>query len=443
MGLYDLELDNLRQRRARAAALRGMANEPLPNVHGAGGRILAPVSWTERLAKLAQTGVANYQDKKTSKAEKDLEARRQADTAAWLAELSASQQPDELAPIQPTATPMPSGDAGEDATRVSNVLQGVDTYNAAAGEDATRQRDKMRAMALRGTEMGGVPAAVGANMLQREFLPPVAEPFTLGAGDIRFSGSGKELARGGEKERPEDRLLVDIVDETEPKGYRTIKRSEWTGQPQYHRPQAVSNVNLPPEESSEAKKVGEGFGDLFNDIQKGGMAATSKLTKLDRMDQLLARAGKTGKFTGTLADIKSIGSTFGIDMGDATDAQLGFRALAGAMALELRNPSGGAGMPGALSDKDREFLLAMTPGLEQTPGGNKIIIDTARALAKRDREVAQFARDYRKKHGRIDEDFQTELQVWADANPLFPDVAETAAGPTDETAAARAARMGL
>jgi hypothetical protein len=97
--------------------------------------------------------------------------------------------------------------------------------------------------------------------------------------------------------------------------------------------------------------------------------------------------------------------------------------LSNEMALELRNPSGGAGMPGAMSDQDRAFLANMTPGLGKTPGGNKLIIETARKIAKRDQEVAKMARAYRNKKGHFDYGFFDELQDYADKNPLFKDVA--------------------
>jgi hypothetical protein len=89
------------------------------------------------------------------------------------------------------------------------------------------------------------------------------------------------------------------------------------------------------------------------------------------------------------------------------------------MALQLRNPSGGAGMPGALSDADRVYLQSMTPGLTKTPEGRKLISETMITLAKRDQDVAKLARDYRKKNGGFDEGFYNELATWSAANPLF------------------------
>jgi hypothetical protein len=78
-------------------------------------------------------------------------------------------------------------------------------------------------------------------------------------------------------------------------------------------------------------------------------------------------------------------------------------------------------MPGAMSDKDREFLVNMMPGISRTPGGNKLLVETMKKLAQRDVEVAQLARDYRNRRGKLDEGFYNELRQFSEANPLFQD----------------------
>ncbi|MBN9321363.1 MAG: hypothetical protein J0H24_04510, partial [Delftia acidovorans] len=93
--------------------------------------------------------------------------------------------------------------------------------------------------------------------------------------------------------------------------------------------------------------------------------------------------------------------------------------LSGEIALELRNPSGGAGMPGAMSDADRQFLQNMVPGLQTTPQGRTLMLDTAKRLAQRDIDVARLAREYRRRNGQIDEGFYEELARFSEANPLF------------------------
>lgn len=172
------------------------------------------------------------------------------------------------------------------------------------------------------------------------------------------------------------------------------------------------------EEKAEAKKVGEGMGEMYVGLQKSGADAPAKLGKLDRMEQLMDGVN-TGKLTPAITQVTAIAKSLGFDIDPKLGPKQALEALANEVALELRNPSGGAGMPGALSDKDREFLVSMAPGLAKTQEGNRLIIQTARALAKREQEVSKLARDYRKKNGQLDEGFFDDLADFSAAHPLF------------------------
>jgi hypothetical protein len=94
-------------------------------------------------------------------------------------------------------------------------------------------------------------------------------------------------------------------------------------------------------------------------------------------------------------------------------------ALARELALTLRATGQGSGMPGALSDADREFLVSMSPNLAQTAAGRKKVIDSHVALAQREADVAQFARNYENKYGRLDNGFFTQLSEYSKKNPVF------------------------
>lgn len=177
------------------------------------------------------------------------------------------------------------------------------------------------------------------------------------------------------------------------------------------------------EETEFGKAVGKQMGETYAGLMKADMNAPASIGKYQRLGQLLSSVN-TGKFKGTTTDIKAAAKSLGIDLGawgisdDVAPAQAA-RALSNQMALELRNPQGGAGMPGALSDKDREFLVQSIPGLENDPAAIPLMIDYRVRLAKREQQVAKMARAYRKKHGKFDEDFYDELAVWSEKNPLF------------------------
>ena len=172
------------------------------------------------------------------------------------------------------------------------------------------------------------------------------------------------------------------------------------------------------QEGAEAQVVGTEFGKQYTNIQNAAVTASEHLSKLDRMDQLMTGM-QTGKLTPALTQVQAIADSFGITLDKTLPAKQAMEALSNEVALSLRNPAGGAGMPGALSDKDREFLASMTPNIGKTPEGNKLIIETARSLAKRSQEVAKMARAYRTKHGHFDEGFLEDLQTYSEKHPLF------------------------
>ena len=85
----------------------------------------------------------------------------------------------------------------------------------------------------------------------------------------------------------------------------------------------------------------------------------------------------------------------------------------------MRNPDSGMGMPGTMSDADREFLKASQLGLDKSPGGNKAMLMAARALKNRKLEVAKMADEYIEKNGALDPGFNRMVRDYAEKNPLF------------------------
>jgi len=181
---------------------------------------------------------------------------------------------------------------------------------------------------------------------------------------------------------------------------------------------AGTTINM-GQEKAENKAVGEYFGKQYSEIQSAGYLASNKLNKVSRLNNLLEGVN-TGKLTPAGVEIASTAQSLGFTVDPKLGNKQAAEALTNEMALELRNPSGGAGMPGAMSDADRQFLRGMVPGIEKTPEGRKMITESMVKLAKRDQEVAKIARDYRKKNGMINEGFYEQLNSYATANPLFP-----------------------
>jgi hypothetical protein len=176
-------------------------------------------------------------------------------------------------------------------------------------------------------------------------------------------------------------------------------------------------VNMPGQRSKQQEMVDKAFGQDYLDMLHAGRSASQENAKLSQVDTLLDKT-YTGIGAEKVLAAKKLGKMLGMDIegiGEAEAAQ----AITSELALQLRNPAGGAGMPGAMSDKDREFLQSMVPGLALTPEGRKILISTKKSLNDRSIEVAKMATAYRRKHKRMDEGFFDELAAYSEANPMF------------------------
>jgi hypothetical protein len=198
----------------------------------------------------------------------------------------------------------------------------------------------------------------------------------------------------------------------------------------------ASNVSVNTrQETEEAKTVGKFFGDDYAKVQQSGFTAQSSVNRLGRLEQLLDGVD-TGKFAPLGLEVAKAAKAAGLNIDDKLSNKEAAVALSSEIALQLRNPAGGAGMPGAMSDADRNFLSGMVPGIEKTPEGRKLIIETGKKLAKRDIEVARLARDYRKQNGSIDEGFYDGLSEYSAKNPLFgaKTTPQRAAGPFQDPA---------
>lgn len=171
---------------------------------------------------------------------------------------------------------------------------------------------------------------------------------------------------------------------------------------------------------TQAEDIAKFHAQNFVETQQAGKAAQKQAYLLDRTEQLM-QGVETGKLTEWGMTGAAYARSFNIELDPKLPAKQAMQSLVGEMALQNRNPAGGAGMPGAMSDADREFLKNMSPNLAQTPEGRRLVVETKRKILQRDQEVAQLAREYRaKNNGRIDDGFAQTLQDYANSHPLFP-----------------------
>lgn len=183
-------------------------------------------------------------------------------------------------------------------------------------------------------------------------------------------------------------------------------------------------VQPPPNtpEGTQDQIIGRVLGDQFKSIQDAATAARGTINQLDRTQAMFRDIQSGGPLAPTMLRVRAIAQQLGIPIGADVAPEQAAQAVANELALQLRNPAGGAGLPGAMSDADREFLASMTPNLTQTPQGRELIIDARRRMAQRDIEVSQFTRQYMREHGgRLDLNFDDALNRQFGVRPLFGD----------------------
>ena len=202
-------------------------------------------------------------------------------------------------------------------------------------------------------------------------------------------------------------------------------------------PRPSSGMIQTPQEVKEGEKIGAGMGEAYQAIQNQAKEAQDQQYYYDQLDALLGKVN-TGKLTPLGTEISAWVKAAGVSKSpdwinkyapylsyDFEDRNLGNKqaamAIGNQLALQLRNPAGGAGMPGALSDKDREFLVKSVPGLATSPEGVQALIRMQRKMTQRAEDVARLAREYRKENPRktFDEGFYEKLSQWSKENPLF------------------------
>lgn len=190
----------------------------------------------------------------------------------------------------------------------------------------------------------------------------------------------------------------------------------------YMRPADSVTVNNAQEREYE-KGVGKGLAERRLQILDSGTAAEGNIAGYQELGSLLDQT-YTGAGGEALQELATVANSLGIDTSDIgldADAGQAARALSRKMALELRNPAGGAGMPGAMSDQDRQFLVSMVPGLSSTPEGARLILNSRIRVEQRNKQVADLAAAYEERFGRIDSGFFKKLAQWSSQNPLFSD----------------------
>jgi hypothetical protein len=182
---------------------------------------------------------------------------------------------------------------------------------------------------------------------------------------------------------------------------------------------ASTNVSVSGDKKG-AEEMAKGFAKRYEAIQTNAEGAQGMLDNLDAVERSLGEGVYTGAGGDWVHSARRFGTAFGIADADKAAAGDLVQAIANKMALQVRSPGGeSGGMPGAMSDADREFLKQTVPGLLKTPGGNAQLIAIMRAAAQRHQAIADMAIDYAQEHdGQLTVGFDKLVRDYVKANPL-------------------------
>lgn len=192
------------------------------------------------------------------------------------------------------------------------------------------------------------------------------------------------------------------------------------------KPQTQVNMTGEKAWDTESAKL---FAKRYDDISAGANNAQQMMGMYDLAEQALNSGVRTGMGAETELTMRQMGAAMGMDT-DPEKVSGGelIRAVQNRMALTMRSPDGGMGMPGALSDRDIKFLKDSQIGIDRSPEGNRRMLEAFRAMEGRKIDIARLADEYVAENGRLDSGFNRTVREWAESNPLFPDKPQTPQG---------------
>lgn len=146
---------------------------------------------------------------------------------------------------------------------------------------------------------------------------------------------------------------------------------------------AIGDAGVTVNNNMGGDKFGEAWAkndaDALASLSDAGMAAMRNQPRIDQLDALLQ-----SNPTGGLANFKVAAGEWGVNTEGLDDLQVA-QSIINTMVPEQRQPGSGP-----MSDSDLALFKQSLPRIINQPGGNRMIIDTLRAIAEYDAEGARI-----------------------------------------------------
>lgn len=162
------------------------------------------------------------------------------------------------------------------------------------------------------------------------------------------------------------------------------------------------------------------FEERYGSIQEAANNASTMMGMYDVAQSALDTGLETGAGARYMADLRRLGDALGIEVDqEKMGAAEALTAITNRMALIMRSPDSGMGMPGAVSDRDLTFLKDAQVGLDRSPEGNRRMLVAFTAMERRKMDIAKLADQYIRENGQLDVGFNEAVRQYAAQNPLF------------------------
>jgi hypothetical protein len=179
-------------------------------------------------------------------------------------------------------------------------------------------------------------------------------------------------------------------------------------------------------ESAATTAYGSGIGKAAEVRDQVAEQAFNQNIDLDQMAQAIKQGSQTGWGEQSMLNFKEAAQTVGQktgwwDVKDLSGQEL-IRRTSNVMAMQARNPQGGLGLPGNISNKDLEFLTNSVPGLAISEQGNLKIIDSMKKVNTLKVAIAKEQAKIIKEHkGVVPTDMNSRLMEFAQNYKVFND----------------------
>lgn len=275
--------------------------------------------------------------------------------------------------------------------------------------------------------------------------------------DLNIPDQQKELLLALAPESPDKAIDFLMQMNKTPEGTALIENSMFAAQGDPVLAAQIAHKNLTEQkqgdriilgntESEQQKARGKALSGFVDNVGARVGVAKKSLSLMETINSFLEGVD-TGPITPAVLEISKTMNQLGIDTtgieslmdsGEIGRAEAG-RALVNALTLSFRNPAGGEGMPGQLSNRDVVFLTQMTAGLSTTAEGRKLLLEAQRETVRKSIEAnAAVGEAIRQSPtGTITDNFRIDLQ-----NKLAEDVFFTKDGKKTDLALRMEQAMG-